>query len=436
MKSLTSASIFIIAGHLAFVSFSVSAAGIPAICQQSAKQAAVHGAVYFINNDGNANKIIAHEIQQDGTLKFGASTWAGGRGSHGNEAPAPNGPDALFSQGAVKVSGNHLFTINAGSNTAAMFEINQENPTKLHMVGTPVSTGGEFPMAMAVDSKRGQVCVANGGAVNGVQCFKADNKQGLIEIQNTLRPLNIKQSTPPTGPAGTVSHILFSEDGTKLFASVKGVPPTPGTSPSHILQLSDPLIQTNKGFIATWDVNPDGTLSPSFKSSPPSKGGLLPFSMTVIPGKNSILNTDAGVGFSVFDFSKGDQASSSVIPINGQKATCWSSFSTKTGTFFLTDIGTSTVSEVQVDGNLKGSIVKQYPLAPNSATIDNEVATVNGKDFLYVLQPNATSISVMSLPSAGQAKVVQTFNFADDAKKGGITVDANNLQGMSAFVKA
>lgn len=42
----------------------------------------------------------------------------------------------------------------------------------------------------------------------------------------------------------------------------------------------------------------------------------------------------------------------------------------------------------------------------------------------------------MSLPSAGQAKVVQTFNFADDAKKGGITVDANNLQGMSAFVKA
>lgn len=80
--------------------------------------------------------------------------------------------------------------------------------------------------------------------------------------------------------------------------------------------------------------------------------------MTVIPGKNSILNTDAGVGFSVFDFSKGDQASSSVIPIGGQKATCWSSFSGKTGTFFLTDIGTSTVSEVKVDGNLKGSIVK------------------------------------------------------------------------------
>lgn len=85
---------------------------------------------------------------------------------------------------------------------------------------------------------------------------------------------------------------------------------------------------------------------------------MLPFSITPIPGKNAVLNTDAGVGFSVFDFSRGDVASSTVIPIKGQKATCWSAYSSKTGTFFLTDVGTATVTEVKVDQNLRGSIVK------------------------------------------------------------------------------
>lgn len=85
---------------------------------------------------------------------------------------------------------------------------------------------------------------------------------------------------------------------------------------------------------------------------------MLPFSMTPIPGKNALLNTDAGVGFSVFDFTSGDVASTTTIPIKGQKATCWSSYSPKTGTFFLTDAGDSNIIEVEVNNKLKGSIVK------------------------------------------------------------------------------
>ena len=50
-----------------------------------------------------------------------------------------------------------------------MFAINEKDPSKLTMVGTPVSTGGEFPVAMAVNPIGNTVCVANGGAVNGVQ---------------------------------------------------------------------------------------------------------------------------------------------------------------------------------------------------------------------------------------------------------------------------
>lgn len=185
-------------------------------------------------------------------------------------------------------------------------------------------------------------------------CYTPDKKLGLIAQPNTLRSLSLNQTTPANGPAGTASHVVFSEDGTKLFASVKGVPPTPG-------------------FIAAWDIASDGSLSAEPVKSTPSTGGLLPFSMTVIPGTNAILATDAGVGFDIFNFGgnangtsaasvNGTEnalsATSSVVAIDGQKATCWSSFSPKSGNFYLTDIGTSTITEVNVDKNLKGTIVK------------------------------------------------------------------------------
>jgi hypothetical protein len=179
------------------------------------------------------------------------------------------------------------------------------------------------------------LCVLNGGKVNGVNCYKVD-MNGLQAAPNTSRSLGLNQTTPATGPAGTASHIIFSEDGKQLIASVKGTPPTPG-------------------FLAIWDIQSDNSLSPNFTQVAPGEGGLLPFSMTVIPGKNAILATDAGVGFDIFDMAGG---ASSVVPIQGQGATCWSSFSSKTGNFYLTDIKTSLVTEVNVDKDLKGTVVK------------------------------------------------------------------------------
>jgi hypothetical protein len=52
--------------------------------------------------------------------------------------------------------------------------------------------------------------------------------KGLIPIPNTTRYLGLNQTTPPTGPPGTVSDVIFSSDGEELHVSVKGTPPTPG----------------------------------------------------------------------------------------------------------------------------------------------------------------------------------------------------------------
>ncbi|KDR69366.1 hypothetical protein GALMADRAFT_77472, partial [Galerina marginata CBS 339.88] len=303
-----------------------------------------------------------------------------------------------------------------GSNTVSMFSINPANPSKLTMVGSPVSSEGEFPMSVAINAKATMVCVLNGGTVNGVNCYTPDPKLGLIAKPNTLRSLGLNQTTPATGPAGTTSHVVFSEDGTTLVASVKGVPPTPGKL--RPLKCS--------GYASAWSIAADGSLSAEPVKSTPASGGLLPFSMTVIPGKNAILATDAGVGFDIFNFGgKGKNAltaTSSVVPIQGQSATCWSSFSPKSGNFYLTDIGTSTITEVNVDNNLKGTIVKQYPQAKGSATIDNDIATIGSNNFLYVLAPNATSVNVLNVNTPGKAATVQNFNFASAAKAAGVTI--------------
>jgi hypothetical protein len=376
------------------------------------------GAVYFITNEPAENFVVSADIAQDGTLTLRQAVSTGGNGSHGVTDP-PDGPDPLFSQGAIKSSRDLdiIATVNAGSNTVTLYAIDTADPAQIQVLGQPMFSGGDFPMSVAINVPGNQLCVLNGGAKNGVGCFSIDKQRGLIPQLNNARSLGLNQTTPPQGPAGTTSELIFSEDHKKLIASVKGTPPQPG-------------------FFAVWDVSADGSLSSNFTSLPPNTGGLLPFSMTVIRGQNALLATDAGVGFDIVDLADFSQSNrSSVVPIEGQGATCWSAHSEKTGNFYLTDIKTSIVTEVHIDKNLKGSIVKQYAQGNGSGTIDNAIATLPNDDFMYVLSANVTSIDVLSLNAPGQAKHIQRLDLAGPSKSAGLTLTGANLQGMTAYVK-
>jgi len=376
-----------------------------------------YGAAYFITNDPSGNYVVSADIMADGSLMWRDAVAAGGQGAHGKN-PA-GGPDALFSQGSIKtsVNGRILATVNAGSNTVSVFSINSFRPSGLTMLGNPFSSQGQFPVSVAINHNGTNLCVLNGGEISGVSCFIIDNELGLVTKPNTLRTLPLNETTPATGPAGSASQIIFSEDGTQLIASIKGVPPTPG-------------------YLAAWEVGNDGSLSTNYTTITTPSGGLLPFSMTTIPGENALLVTDPGVGFDIFDLSTGGNSSkSSAVPIPGQSATCWSSYSNKTGNYYLTDIGTSIVTEVNVDQDLKGTVVKQYQQLNMSATIDSEVATIGGKDFLYVLAPNATTVHVLALNGPGNATNLNSFGFAESFNGTELTINPNNLQGMTVYVK-
>ncbi|KAJ8489507.1 hypothetical protein ONZ45_g13562 [Pleurotus djamor] len=374
---------------------------------------AASGAAYFLTNEPEGSFIVGADIGSNGKLTLRRAISTDGLGAHG--LADLNAPDPLFSQGAVKVSSaaNLLAAVNPGSNTISLFSINPNDPTDLRMIGKPTSSGGEFPVSLAFSPDGKRVCALNGGALNGVNCFQVDQKRGLVSITGTNRSLGLNQTTPETGPEGAVSHILFAETNDALIVSVKGTPPTPG------------------GF-TVFPFQSDGTLAQAPVQVASAEGGLLPFGMAFLPGKEVILATDAGVGFQIID--RAGQRKSTVT-IDGQLATCWTAFSKSTGNFYLTDVQTATITEVNVDDNLQGSIVKQYPLGKGRGTVEDDIASIGGRDFLYVLAANVTSIDVLSLDAPGQAKPIQQLDLAGPSRRAGLTLNAANIQGMTTFVK-
>lgn len=59
--------------------------------------------------------------------------------------------------------------IQAGSNTIVAFKINSDDPTDLKMLGKPVNSYGEFPVAVVINKAGDKVCALNSGAHDGVR---------------------------------------------------------------------------------------------------------------------------------------------------------------------------------------------------------------------------------------------------------------------------
>ena len=206
----------------------------------------------------------------------------------------------------------------------------------------------------------------NGGQINGVRCFSVDKTHGLQTLAGTTRLLNVNQTTPPLGPTNATSDIIFSEDGSKLIVTVKGT-------------------FTIAGFLATWDVNPnDSSLSPNYTIINPLSDAIFPFQMKPILGTNHVLNVDAGFGFAIYDFSHGDQVTATAYNVTPNGAVCWLSHSLKTQNYYITDLLTSVITEVQVDTrkDITASIVKQYTPVPLAGTIDSGIATVGNNEYV------------------------------------------------------
>jgi hypothetical protein len=214
------------------------------------------------------------------------------------------------------------------------------------------------------------VCVANGGAVNGVQCFKITSS-GLRPIHNSNRIIGFPQTSPATQNTSlaSMSTILFSADESKLVVDVKG--------------LTD---QKEPGYLATWDVMYDGSLSKSYDTFPaPSSIGALPFGMTNLHGKDGYLVSDPTVGGIIYDFSKGytkKDVRVKNVALPGQAITCWATYASKSNSYFMTDFGDQKIFEISIDNDSLDTTVHNVFQLPKNASvnIDTVIGTLKNKN--------------------------------------------------------
>lgn len=279
-----------------------------------------------------------------------------------------------------------------------MFAIDLQNPTQLTMVGQPAALPGEFPNTVAVSAKHKLACVGMTGAKAGVSCASFDAAAGLGKM-DSLRPFNIGQTTPPMGPTNTVSQVLFSEDESTVFATVKGNPAV-----------------NNTGFLASFAVTPAGgqaaaaSVSEQGQMTSPSGTAVL-FGTAVIPGTANLFATDAsfgavvlgvqgkvnavGEGENVQDIGKG--------VVQGQKATCWATISPATGTAFVADVGVNRLVQMSTKN---ASVLSQIDLSANGDPGLIDLAASG--NLIYALSPgNGTTNAAMTVVSTSSMSQVQ-----------------------------
>ncbi|KAJ3031047.1 hypothetical protein HDV00_008531 [Rhizophlyctis rosea] len=373
-----------------------------------AGKADIKGATYTMSNEVS-NTIIINAIHEDGTLSYANSVLTGGVGPY-----MVNHTDPLFSQDSVLVSGNKLFAINAISHTLSLFKIDRSDPTHISLERT-IDTQGEYPVSVAYSPRLSTACVVNGGKRNGVKCFRImDTVAGrwmMGGINEMSYDIGLNQTTPATGPAGSVSDIVFSPDESSIIVSIKGTPMGP------------------PGYLITLPIHNNRFLSPVF-STP--MGGTLPFSITPIHN-TGLLVTDPAIGAEIFALDRGQPSWSQPISIPNNGATCWSAYSQTTGSHYAID-AMGRVTELRIDErSLRVQIGQQLQFASKSA-LDGAVARVGRYEYLYVLAPAKQAITVVRLDGPGRMSVVQEFDMQSGG--GGALGLTNIVAGMAVAMTA
>ncbi|KAK3984690.1 putative 3-carboxymuconate cyclase protein [Cladorrhinum sp. PSN332] len=358
--------------------------------------------LYFLDNNPSGSSIISLQIASDGTLSNPIRTPTGGNGSIGLTANGPAETDSLFSQDSVVVSGNHLFTVNAGSNTLSHFLISPSSPQNLTLASPPIATLGTFPNSVAFSPKLNLICVLHTGSPSpGVSCFKLDPQTNTItstatqgeECLLTIPLPSINQTNPggpPTGPVNTASDILFNPSSTHLYVTTKGDPST-NTSGSVF---SIPMVTDS-------DTLTLGTAAAAVRESKP-ESLLLEFSMTFLNDSAAVI-TDPSFGAALVDTSSPESDAGVTLiqrtEVANQTATCWSVYSNSRQEIYLSDTGTPDVTVLDA-GNGE---IKRVIKGPEEGKGSLDSVLLGNK--LYVLQAGS-GISVLDVDGGLQEEVV------------------------------
>jgi 6-phosphogluconolactonase len=154
------------------------------------------GYVYTLTNSPTDNQVVTFARGADGALDQVDGTSTGGTGTGAG----------LGSQGALALDGDHLFAVNAASNTISEFDVDHGTP----VLRTTVASGGSMPISLTVHHH--VLYVLNAGGTPNITGFVVGPRQ-LIALPHSTRQL----SPGATGPA----QVSFTPDGSRLVVTEK-----------------------------------------------------------------------------------------------------------------------------------------------------------------------------------------------------------------------
>jgi 6-phosphogluconolactonase (cycloisomerase 2 family) len=315
-----------------------------------ASAATVHGVpapvhAVFVQTDNTAgNTIVAYERTADGGLQQAGIYPTGGNGGQLTGSVV----DHLSSEGSLAYDrqAGLLYAANAGSNTITVFAVRGDTLIRNQVV----SSGGQFPVSIAVHGNQVYVLNALGGA----------SVSGFIQSGGRLIP---QPSWQRDLGLGTTSSTVFT-----------GTPGQIGFTPggSH-------LVVTTKGAANTVEVFRVGPFGPSASPAITSLPGQVPFGFTFDQyGHLAVAETgtDTVATFSIAPDGTLTQLGSSAT---GQAATCWITASPG-GTLYASNAGSGTESALSTQPN--GTVTLLGSTPTDAGTVD--AAASSDGQYLYV----------------------------------------------------
>jgi hypothetical protein len=284
-----------------------------------------------------------------------------------------------------------LFNINSGSGSVSLFSIPTENPTSPHLVGSYPTNGngnGQFPNTLTVYNDL--ICVGFGGNPAGVSCATW-NSRGISHF-DTLRPLDLDQTNPPTTSSGLMSQVYFTGDGSWLVANVRSGAKTPSV-------------------VARYSVRGDRVSDQGDFFLP--QGLTTPFGVGIVSGSTLAFISDPTIGGVTIDLDSPNRLVSRSV-VSGQSASCWARVKPGSTSGILADAGLNRIVEVDLRS---GHVLQEF----NSTN-----GLIGNFDFAI---DNTNKVFTTSFSSTDNLFHVSVF----DASGAISDVDSSAVEGTDVF---
>jgi 6-phosphogluconolactonase (cycloisomerase 2 family) len=307
--------------------------------------AAVRPHAVFVQTDNTAgNTIVAYERTASGGLQQVGSYPTGG---NGGILPG-SVVDHLASEGSLAYDGEAglLYAVNAGSNTITVFKVSGDQLIRSQVI----SSGGQFPVSIAVHGNQVYVLNALGGA----------SVAGFLQLGGRLIPVPFWQrdlglgTNSTTAFTATPGQIGFSPDGSHLVVTTKGAANT----------------------VDVFQVTPFG---PSPEPAVTSLPGTVPFAITFDAYGHLALAEAGPNAIATFTIAPDGQLTQLGSIATGQKATCWLT-TAPDGTLYASNAASASESALRTEPD--GTVTVLGATPTDAGTVD--AAASSDGQYLYV----------------------------------------------------